>query len=138
MFNLPKPKLGDVTAITIASPDLDASFEYYKRLGFNELFRSDFPFPFIQISDGQLQIMLRKGDATYIALSYYVKDIDKVVAEPRTAPEHAHQPNDPSSRADYFICQSIAHTFAGRCDSNRHTRWRGPDSSGRRIESRNR
>ena len=63
---------------------------------------------------------------------------DKVVAERRAAPERAHEPNDPSSCADYFIRQSIAHTFAGRCDSNGNTRWRGPDSSGRRIGSRNR
>ena len=68
-----------------------------------------------------------------------VRDVlAKVVAERRAAPEHAHEPNDPFSRADYFIRQSIAHTFAGRCDSNWNTSWRGPDSSGRRIGSRDR
>jgi predicted lactoylglutathione lyase len=81
MLNLPKPKLGDVSDITITSPDLENSFNYYKRLGFSELFRGDFPFPFIQISDGVIMMMIRKDKDPYIALSYYVKDIDKVVAE---------------------------------------------------------
>jgi catechol 2,3-dioxygenase-like lactoylglutathione lyase family enzyme len=81
MLNLPKPILGDVNAITIATPDLEKSFEFYKQLGFSELFRTDFPFPLIQISDGQLQIMLRKDKTPYIALSYYVREMDKVVAD---------------------------------------------------------
>jgi predicted lactoylglutathione lyase len=41
----------------------------------------DFPFPWIQITDGALLMMLRKDPKPYIALTYYVKDIDKVVAE---------------------------------------------------------
>ncbi|MEP7256424.1 MAG: hypothetical protein ABI666_11660 [Ferruginibacter sp.] len=81
MFNLPKPKLGDITAITITSPDLDKSFLYWQKLGFAEVMQSDFPFPWIQISDGALLIMLRKDNTPYIALTYYVKEIDKVVAE---------------------------------------------------------
>ncbi|MEO8147712.1 MAG: VOC family protein [Bacteroidia bacterium] len=81
MFNLPKPKLGDVTAITITTPDLETSLQFYQRLGFVEVMRSDFPFPWIQVSDGALLIMLRKDDNPYIALTYYVKEIEKVVEE---------------------------------------------------------
>src|ERR1700752_1846821 len=81
MFDLPKPKLGNVTAITISTPDLETSFQFYQKLGFTELFRSDFPFPLIQISDGALMMMLRKDPTPYIALTYYVKDMDKVVNE---------------------------------------------------------
>lgn len=81
MFNFPKPKLGDVIAITIASPDLDKSFQYYQMLGFTKVLEFDFPFPFIQISDGALLIMLRKDNNPYIALTYYVKEMDKVVAD---------------------------------------------------------
>src|ERR1700740_3500564 len=79
MLNLPQPKLGNVTAITITTPDLEKSYEFYKQLGFNELFRSDFPFPLIQISDGALMMMLRKDPVPYIALTYYVQQMDQVV-----------------------------------------------------------
>jgi catechol 2,3-dioxygenase-like lactoylglutathione lyase family enzyme len=84
MLNLPEPKLGDVSAITITSPDLEKSFLYYKRLGFSELFRGDFPFPFIQISDGVLMMMIRQDKNPYLALTYYVRKIDETVAELET------------------------------------------------------
>lgn len=81
MFNFPSPKLGDVTAITIASTDLEKSFEFYQKLGFNKVIEFDFPFPFIQISDGALLMMLRKDKNPYIALTYYIKDMEKVVSD---------------------------------------------------------
>src|ERR1700741_808984 len=81
MPDMPQPKLGNVTAITLSTPDLEVSSRFYQKLGFNELFRSDFPFPLVQISDGALMMMLRKDPAPYIALTYYVKDINKVVNE---------------------------------------------------------
>lgn len=56
MFHFPKAKPGDVTAITIASADLEKSLKYYQQLGFSELFRADFPFPWVQITDGGLLI----------------------------------------------------------------------------------
>jgi catechol 2,3-dioxygenase-like lactoylglutathione lyase family enzyme len=85
MLNFPKSKLGDVTAITISSDDLEKSLTYYQRLGFRENYRSDFPFPWIQISDGALLIMLRQDKNPYIALTYYVKELDKVVADLKQA-----------------------------------------------------
>ena len=85
MFNFPKAKLGDVTAITITSADLEKSLQYYKQLGFAELFRADFPFPWIQISDGALLIMLRQDNKPYIALTYYVKEMDNVIADLKQA-----------------------------------------------------
>lgn len=81
MFNFPKAKLGDVNAITITSSDLEKSLEFYRQLGFTELYRADFPFPWIQISDGAILIMLRQDKNPYIALTYYVTEMDKVVAE---------------------------------------------------------
>ncbi|MDB5211050.1 MAG: hypothetical protein JWQ30_1877 [Sediminibacterium sp.] len=78
-MNLPTPILGEVTAITITTPDLDTSSAFYKKLGFDEIMRSDFPFPWIQVSDGALLMMLRKDDKPYIALTYYVKDIEASV-----------------------------------------------------------
>ena len=85
MFNFPKAKLGDVTAITITSTDLEKSLQYYKQLGFAELLRSDFPFPWIQISDGALLIMLRQDSNPYIALTYYVKEMDNVITDLKQA-----------------------------------------------------
>ena len=80
MTCLPKPILGEITALTITSPDLGKSLAYYQKLGFSEVFRADWPFPWIQVSDGVLLIMLRQDPKPYIALTYYVKDIDTVVA----------------------------------------------------------
>lgn len=75
------PKLGDITAITITSDDLNNSLQFYQQLGFKELFRADFPFPWIQITDGALLIMIRKDKNPYIALTYYSKNIDNVISE---------------------------------------------------------
>ncbi len=81
MFTLPEPILANVNGFTITSPDLDASFACYQLLGFTEIFRTDFPFPLIMMTDGSLQIMLRKDPTPYIALTYYVKNIGKTVNE---------------------------------------------------------
>lgn len=81
MLDSLKPQLGEITAITIASPDLEASLKFYQTLGFSEVMRFDFPFPWIQITDGALLIMLRKDKDPYCALTYYSKNIDKVVGE---------------------------------------------------------
>ncbi len=80
MQNLPTPVLGEITALTITTTDLEQSLAFYQMLGFSELFRSNWPFPWIQISDGVLLIMLRKDEKPYMALTYYVKDINKVTA----------------------------------------------------------
>jgi catechol 2,3-dioxygenase-like lactoylglutathione lyase family enzyme len=77
MLNIPTPLLGEVSALTITSPGLEQSLNYYQRLGFSEVIRFDFPFPWIQVSDGALLIMLRKGNDPYIAITYYVKDMEK-------------------------------------------------------------
>ena len=85
MFNFPKPKLGDVSAITITSTDLENSLKYYQKLGFSELYRADFPFPWIQISDGALLMMLRFDKNPYIALTYYTKEMEQVIADLKQA-----------------------------------------------------
>ena len=80
MNGLPKPILGEINALTIATPDLERSLAFYQRLGLAEVMRAEWPFPWIQVSDGALLIMLRKDPVPYLALTYYVKHIDKVVA----------------------------------------------------------
>lgn len=81
MQNLPTPILGEITAFTITTPDLEKSLACYKKLGYKELYRAEWPFPWIQITDGVVLIMLRKDAKPYLALTYYVKDIDKVIAD---------------------------------------------------------
>ena len=85
MFDLPKPKLGDISGLTINCPDLEASLEFYQKLGFTELFRGDFPFKLIEITDGQIQIMLRQSPTLYFALTYYPRNIEAVVEELESA-----------------------------------------------------
>lgn len=72
--DLPKPLLGNVTSLTITTPDLEKSLVCYNLLGFKETFRADFPFPWIQVSDGALLIMLRKASNPYLALTYYIEN----------------------------------------------------------------
>jgi len=78
---LPEPQLGNVSALTIATPDLETSLQYYQKLGFRELMRMDFPFPWIQITDDALLIMLRKSDDPYLALTYYSAEVEKIAGE---------------------------------------------------------
>jgi catechol 2,3-dioxygenase-like lactoylglutathione lyase family enzyme len=85
MQSLPTSKLGDVAAITIASPDLAKSLAFYQKLGFSEVMRYDFPFPWIQVSDGALLIFLRQEADPFMSVTYYVKNLDKVVNEVREA-----------------------------------------------------
>jgi catechol 2,3-dioxygenase-like lactoylglutathione lyase family enzyme len=80
-MELPKPKLGDITALTITTTDLEVSLGFYQKLGFSEVMRDTFPFPWIQITDGALLIMLRKDKEPYIALTYYPKAAAPIVAE---------------------------------------------------------
>lgn len=99
-----KPILGDVTAFTITTPDPEQSLAFYQKLGFSELFRSDFPFPLIQISDGAIQIMLRKDNTPYIALTYYVLNIDAVVADLEAKGiEFAYRPSKADAITRYLI-----------------------------------
>jgi predicted lactoylglutathione lyase len=79
-MNLPIPILGDISAFTITSPDLGTSLHFYQKLGFREVMQMDFPFPWIQITDDAILIMLRKDSDPYLALTYYVKQIENVVA----------------------------------------------------------
>lgn len=83
MQNLPTPLLGNITAITISSPDLGASLKFYQMLGFKEVGRANWPFPWIQVSDGMLLIMLREGADPYLALTYYIKDLSGIAGHLR-------------------------------------------------------
>lgn len=77
---LPKPKLGNVCAFTIATPDLEKSLAFYQKLGFRELFRMDFPFPWIMITDDGILIMLRKDSTPYFAQTWYPSNAAEIAA----------------------------------------------------------
>src|SRR5689334_19467052 len=81
MFTIPQTKIGEHYAINITTKDLEQSFAFYQTLGFQEIFRYDFPFPFMFITDGTINIMLRKDEQPYIALSYYVPNVKDKVTE---------------------------------------------------------
>ena len=106
MLNLPTPKLGEITAITITSPDLETSLKYYQKLGFTEVMRFDFPFPWIQVTDGALLIMLRQDTNPYCALTYYVKDIDNVVTEVEQQGIDFTQKAKPTDMVKRYLLQS--------------------------------
>ncbi len=79
MQNLPQPTIGNISAITITTTDLEGSYKFYQMLGFYEVYRSDFPFPWIQITDGVLLIMLRQDNTPYIALTYYITNFEETI-----------------------------------------------------------
>ena len=74
-------KLGEVACVYVTTPDLDSSVAVYAKLGFPKIASNTFPVPWAQVSDGSLLIMMRKDAIPYIGLTYYVTDIEKVVAQ---------------------------------------------------------
>ena len=81
MITLPQTKISEIYAIHITSADMTRSFEFYQQLGFRKVFEYDIPFHFMVITDDTINIMLRKDPASYIALSYYVKNVEEKVVE---------------------------------------------------------
>jgi len=80
-FTIPQSKIGENYAIHITTKDIEESFSFWKKFGFRELFRYDFPFPFMHITDGTINIMLRKNDEPYIGLTYFVENVKEKVKE---------------------------------------------------------
>ncbi|MEI8278917.1 MAG: VOC family protein [Bacteroidota bacterium] len=101
-----EPILGEISALTISSPDLDKSLSFYKQLGFKEIMRFDFPFPWIQITDGALLIMLKKSDNPYIALTYYVKNIESLVSTLEAKGVNIYEKPTPSDMVKRHLIKS--------------------------------
>ena len=108
MHDLPTPKLGNITAMTIKTPDLDRSVDYWSRLGYKELFRAEWPFPWVQMTDGQVLIMLRLDPKPYIALTYYVPPdvLSGVVSDLEVAGINFVSRTKPSDVLQRFVMQS--------------------------------
>jgi len=84
MTGFSQSKLGEVACVYVTTPDLDSSATLYAKLGFPKIASNTFPVPWAQVSDGSLLIMMRKDATAYIGLTYYVSDIEKVVAQLET------------------------------------------------------
>ena len=50
-------------------------------LGFTKVASYDYPFPWIQVSDGALLIMSKYDNHSYSALTYNAKELDRVVED---------------------------------------------------------
>lgn len=106
MQPLTTPVLGTVTAFTIATPDLERSLTYYRQLGFSEVLPAEWPFPWIQISDGVVLIMLRKDVEPYIALTYYTKDAGKTAKDLEAKGISFSQKANPKDMMKRYVFQS--------------------------------
>jgi len=97
-------KLGDVACVSIATPNLDSSLSVYEKLGFPKIASNDFPFPWAQVSDGSLLIMLRKDATPYIGLTYYAADVESLVAQLENAGiVFAQKPKEGDFLKRYYI-----------------------------------
>ncbi len=79
MIQLPVPALGSITAISITTPHFQTSLDFYRMLGFHEVARATWPFPWVQVSDGALLIMLRQDNTPALALTYFTATYSKVI-----------------------------------------------------------
>lgn len=68
--------LGDVGCIYITSTDLDSSEVQFGKLGFKKIASNSFPVPWIQLTDGNLLLMVRKDPQPYVGLTYYSSDVE--------------------------------------------------------------
>jgi hypothetical protein len=74
-------KLGEVACVYVTSPNLDSSVALYEKIGFPKIASNVIPVPWAQVSDGSLLIMMRKDTGSYVGLTYYASDVDKIAAQ---------------------------------------------------------
>jgi len=74
-------KAGDVACVYVTTTNLDSSAAVYQKLGFAKIAANDYPFPWVQVSDGSLLIMMRKDATPFIGLTYYAADVEKIVSQ---------------------------------------------------------
>lgn len=74
-------KLGEATQIAIGCEDVQKSFAFYQKLGFEKIAGDTLPYPWMQISDGSLLLHLNQDGQKYMGLAYFSKEMDKKVAD---------------------------------------------------------
>lgn len=75
----PRLKLGEATQISIGCSDIQISFEFYQKLGFQKIAGDTVPYPWMQISDGSILLHLNQDGQEYMGFSYFSKEMDKKV-----------------------------------------------------------
>jgi len=66
--------LGEASMIVTGTPDLQASMDFYSKLGFTTVMQSDDPTPMAYMSDNTAMIGLFQDGEEYIGLCYYTTD----------------------------------------------------------------
>ncbi|MEO7309308.1 MAG: hypothetical protein ABIX01_02845 [Chitinophagaceae bacterium] len=74
-------KIGGAASVYITTANLDSSVAVYEKLGFKKIGSNEFPAPWAQVSDGSLLITMRKDNKPFIGLTYYVANLDQLVAQ---------------------------------------------------------
>ena len=73
-------KLGKVAQINIGVGNLERSLQFYTGLGFQVFEKSNKPYPWARISDGQNLLLLNQDGNKFIGLIYFSKDAGRRIA----------------------------------------------------------
>jgi len=74
-------KLGEATQIAIGCEDVQKSFAFYQKLGFEKIAGDTIPYPWLQISDGGILLHLNQDGQKYMGFAYFSKEMDKKVKQ---------------------------------------------------------
>jgi predicted lactoylglutathione lyase len=74
-------KLGDAVQISIGVPDLEATLPFYEKLGFKKVAQAAQPYPWAQLSDGVIVVLLNQDGRRYSGLLYFAADMAARVAD---------------------------------------------------------
>ena len=78
---LPKEaKLGKAAQITIGVNDVNVSKEFYATLGFKEVISANDPYPFVQMTDGSMNLNLSQDGNEYLGFTYFDTNMDERIA----------------------------------------------------------
>lgn len=72
-------KLGEVSQIVVGVKDLDESVSHYRKLGFRVLASDKSPYPWAQVTDDTLLLLLNQDGKQYIGLLYFSGNFDEVI-----------------------------------------------------------
>jgi predicted lactoylglutathione lyase len=74
-------KLGDWAQISIGVPDLTATLPFYETIGFKKIAQDTQPYPWAQLTDGVIVVLLNQDGLRYSGLLYFAADMAGRVAE---------------------------------------------------------
>lgn len=78
-------KLGEASQISVGVRNLQESIKHYEKLGFSRLNGDTDPYPWAQITDGSLLILLNQDGMEYIGLLYFSSKFSEVVGHLKKA-----------------------------------------------------